>query len=235
MLKAVVFDRGGTLVRERPGEQVLHEILNPLGFHISPQDLARAEEASRDRWKGQYGSLPRGQRWNLDIRRDCLKAALESLKLPGDQDDLLIRLDTFWDSIRILGTYAGVRPCLSALAGSRIPMGVLAQTLRSSIEVRAELERLGVGRYFKAVLSVEDTPWDKPDPRTFQAIAERMGVSPSEVLFVGDDPEKDVEGARKAGMTPVLVVRRENATFEGVTVVQHLAQLPSLLPTLLTP
>ncbi|MDE1821834.1 MAG: HAD family hydrolase [Euryarchaeota archaeon] len=235
MIKAVVFDRGGTLIRERSGEEVLYEILNPMGFHLTPVLLNKAEEASRAHWREKYQSLPRGQRWTHEIRRDCLEEALKTLALPGDeetQQDLLRRLDEYWDAFRILGLYAGVRPCLGALAAERIPLGVLGQTLRSSIEVRAELERLGVGRYFRTVVSVEDTEWDKPDPRLFKLVAEKLGLPSGEVLFVGDDYERDAGGARAAGMVPLIVDRHDAVHVNDVTVVRSLAQIPGVLPSL---
>ena len=232
MIRAVIFDRAGTLVRERPGEEVLREILHPMGYERPAETYKKAETASRRRWREKYQGLPRGHRWSREVRRDCLQAALEVLALPGDQEELLARLDEQWDALRVHGLYGGVLPCLGALAASRIPMGVLAQTLRSSLEVRAELERLGVGRYFGAILSVEDTEWDKPDPKLFRAVADRLERPVSEVLFVGDDLAKDIVGARSAGMFAVLVDRHGATTAAGVTSVTTLAQIPALLNTL---
>jgi glucose-1-phosphatase len=42
----------------------------------------------------------------------------------------------------------------------------------------------------------------KPDPAIFRAVAERLGVSPAECLFV-DDKLHNAKGASKAGMTGV--------------------------------
>lgn len=232
MIRAVVFDRDGTLLRERKGEEVLQEILRPLGFDLAPEALRQAEGAARLRWRQKYQGLPRGHRWNREVRRDCLAASLESLHLPGDQEDLLRRLDENWDAFRVVGVFAGVMPCLGALASARIPMGVLATSMRSSPELRSDLEKLGIGRYLRFVASVEETEWDVPDPKLFLWLAEQFGLPPSQVLFVGDDPAKDIVGARAAGLVPVLVDRRGTAAPDGVTVVRTLAALPALLLTL---
>ncbi|CNF83358.1 HAD-superfamily hydrolase [Mycobacterium tuberculosis] len=43
----------------------------------------------------------------------------------------------------------------------------------------------------------------KPDPRAYEICAERLGVKPADVLFF-DDTERNVRGAREAGMRAEL-------------------------------
>ncbi len=45
----------------------------------------------------------------------------------------------------------------------------------------------------------------KPDRRAFEQVADELGVPAAACLFVGDDPQRDVAGARAAGMRAVLV------------------------------
>ncbi|WP_306223771.1 HAD family hydrolase [Bosea beijingensis] len=40
----------------------------------------------------------------------------------------------------------------------------------------------------------------KPDPAIFHLVCDRLGLSPAEILFVGDTPSADIEGPRKIGM-----------------------------------
>lgn len=47
----------------------------------------------------------------------------------------------------------------------------------------------------------------KPSPVPFIAIAQRTGVHPSRILFIGDSFEKDIIGARAVGMTGGLLLR----------------------------
>lgn len=47
----------------------------------------------------------------------------------------------------------------------------------------------------------------KPHPRIYALAAARMGVRPSESWFVGDGESDELAGARRAGMTPVLITR----------------------------
>ena len=47
----------------------------------------------------------------------------------------------------------------------------------------------------------------KPDPAIFAAALELAGAPPDEALHVGDTPEEDVDGARAAGIRPLLIDR----------------------------
>jgi putative hydrolase of the HAD superfamily len=45
----------------------------------------------------------------------------------------------------------------------------------------------------------------KPHPRGFLAAAERWGLAPDSILYVGDRPEVDAVGAAAAGMRCVVI------------------------------
>lgn len=54
--------------------------------------------------------------------------------------------------------------------------------------------------YFRAVVISEEVGIAKPDPRIFRPALEKIGVSASEVLYVGDSVSSDMAAARNAGM-----------------------------------
>lgn len=64
----------------------------------------------------------------------------------------------------------------------------------------ADVQRIGIGRYFRASLSATRLGVAKPDARIFHAGAQAAGVDSSEVLHVGDDALLDAQGALDAGM-----------------------------------
>ena len=70
---------------------------------------------------------------------------------------------------------------------------------------RGRLERSGLASCFRTVLISGEIGIAKPDPRFFLLGAERLGLSPSEVLCVGDVPATDIRGARAAGMASCWV------------------------------
>jgi putative hydrolase of the HAD superfamily len=68
----------------------------------------------------------------------------------------------------------------------------------------------------------------KPDPAIFARALDQAGARPEHTLHVGDSLDKDVGGARAAGLRALLVCRDDDPP-EGVEVIGTLAELPSLL------
>ena len=79
--------------------------------------------------------------------------------------------------------------------------------LASLTNGNADLQRVGIHAHFAHHICARDTGTAKPDPRIFLAAAERLGVSPAQILHVGDDPEMDMVGARDAGLRTAWINR----------------------------
>ena len=73
----------------------------------------------------------------------------------------------------------------------------------------ADVAAVGLGHLFTAAISAHEVGFAKPDPRTFVLACEKAGVSPDEVLHIGDDLEVDVRGARAAGLNAAWLRRPE--------------------------
>ena len=62
-----------------------------------------------------------------------------------------------------------------------------------------KLERLGLISYVDAMVTSEEAGVEKPHPKFFERCNEKSKCRPNEVLFIGDNPEKDYSGASLAG------------------------------------
>ena len=71
--------------------------------------------------------------------------------------------------------------------------------------VRDVLRHLGIAPYFRSVVLASEEGFAKPHPGLFRAAMRRLHLEEGEAIYVGDDPENDVEGARAAGMIPILI------------------------------
>ena len=76
--------------------------------------------------------------------------------------------------------------------------------------LRVILEHLGVSRFFAHVFLSSELGADKPDPRIYRRALELSGARPNETLHVGDDPERDWEGAVAAGLSIFQLERSRN-------------------------
>lgn len=64
----------------------------------------------------------------------------------------------------------------------------------------ANLERIGIRHLFHDVVTAVDVGAAKPARPIFVEAVNRAGVNAEEALHVGDHPDIDIDGARKAGM-----------------------------------
>ena len=58
------------------------------------------------------------------------------------------------------------------------------------------------------VVAGEDTPNVKPSRKPFTLVAERLGLPPRNCVYIGDNPNTDIQGAKGAGMMMILLKRR---------------------------
>jgi FMN phosphatase YigB (HAD superfamily) len=81
--------------------------------------------------------------------------------------------------------------------------------------VHRVLREQGLHGYFKTIVISGEVGFKKPDPRIFRHALEETRLSPEEAVYVGDT-EEDVQGAKGAGMTPILIARSETGTDPGL-------------------
>jgi putative hydrolase of the HAD superfamily len=62
----------------------------------------------------------------------------------------------------------------------------------------------GLDGFFYPVVTYTDTHSEKPNKEPFERALELLKLRPEEVLYVGDNPSKDIVGAKKAGMFTCL-------------------------------
>jgi 2-haloacid dehalogenase len=108
--------------------------------------------------------------------------------------------------LELLAMQACLLPHAAAALENLARRAALALVTNGISEVqRGRLERSGLARHFQAVLISGEIGIAKPDPRFFFLAAGQLGLSPSEVLCVGDVPATDIRGARAAGMASCWV------------------------------
>jgi HAD superfamily hydrolase (TIGR01509 family) len=121
---------------------------------------------------------------------------------------------------------ADVGEVLTFLRGRKIPVAILTRNNRSSVETVLDRHGLKVDLF---VTAEDDLP-PKPSPEPVLHIARRFGVSPSDVMIVGDF-RFDVMSGRAAGARTVFLT---NGALPGETgdadyVIDGLCELISII------
>ncbi len=66
------------------------------------------------------------------------------------------------------------------------------------------LKRIDADKYFTYFFSAKDLGVNKPDVNYFTLISNRINVKPGNCMMIGNDYEKDIIGARAAGMKTIF-------------------------------
>jgi len=83
--------------------------------------------------------------------------------------------------------------------------------------LRFILEHLGISKFFAHVFVSSELGADKPDPEIYRRALRLMNLKPSEVLHVGDDPERDWDAATAAGLSIFRLDRPKNSLCDLAT------------------
>jgi putative hydrolase of the HAD superfamily len=207
-LRAVLLDAAGTLIhlREPVGESYAR-IAREHGVDVPGW---RVDDAFRRVLRSAPSMLAAddaGERaWWRDVVRATFRAA-DQMQRFADFDACFDSLFAYFAQAETWRAATDAHAALATLhrAGRRVAVA-------SNFDHRlpALLAGLGLSRDLDLVWLPRDAGVAKPDPRFFVAACERLDVAPAEAVAVGDDPELDLEPARRAGLRAIDVASLAN-------------------------
>lgn len=77
--------------------------------------------------------------------------------------------------------------------------------------IHASLRKLKLTSFFNVVLVSEAVGWRKPSPKIFQKALKKLDLKADEVVYVGDTPLEDIQGAKSVGMKTVFMPSQFNS------------------------
>jgi putative hydrolase of the HAD superfamily len=115
---------------------------------------------------------------------------------------------------------------LNALKAQGLELGIISNFDSRLFNV---LRGLGLVGFFDSVTLSSLGHAAKPAPKIFQLALEKHGADPHEAVHVGDSIRDDVEGARRAKLSAVLIHRTPYPGSDHVVTIRTLAELPALI------
>lgn len=91
-------------------------------------------------------------------------------------------------------------------------LGIIANTITET-EIPDWLKEDDLTKYFETVILSSKFGHRKPGPEIYLEAARRVGVDPARSAYVGDNPSRDILGARLAGFGMAIILM-EPATLE---------------------
>jgi 2-haloalkanoic acid dehalogenase type II len=141
-----------------------------------------------------------------DLKHDMSALRRESIRLVlyrAGENPLLAEeaFEVFFAERQRVTLFDDALPALEFLA-ERYPIVALSNG-------NADVQRIGLSRFFRASISAREFGVGKPDPRIFHAAAGAVDVQPEDVLHIGDDVTLDALGALNAGMQAAWLNRAD--------------------------
>lgn len=98
--------------------------------------------------------------------------------------------------------------------------------------IHSILKRFGLGEFFDVILISREVGWVKPSPKIFQVALSSLNLRSNQCVFVGDDAEADIKGAKGVGMKTIFVSKKGSTCQEADATIHHVTQLPSAIDKL---
>jgi putative hydrolase of the HAD superfamily len=221
-IEAVLFDAVGTLIHpDPPAAEVYQRAGAELGAELSLEEVDRRFRtafavAFADSHSATSDAIEKAK-W-----REVVAAVFRDTPAPLDR--LFAEL---WDHFALSkhwSVYSDVAPMWRELEARGLQLGVASNyddRLPGALAGLPPLDRC------ERVYWSSRVGYAKPHAEYFHFIARLLNLPLDKILMVGDDPEKDIAGARAAGFSALLLDRQSRAPSSQS--MSTLAALPSLL------
>ncbi len=191
MLRALIFDVGGTLETEaafHPGAAALvRELLRREGIAVEESAWHAALVVALER---RAPDIVRAAIWSLADREAPVAHSVWARFVEGVHRRALTP------------SLPGLVDLLASLQASGYRLGALDD---SPSTLTARIDALGLDGLFDAVVSGVAINLAKPDPRLWLALCAQLAVEPPDCLMVGDRFDLDLAPARRLGMRTLLL------------------------------
>lgn len=224
--RLVLFDVGATLVDPHPSAQeVVLRTLRRHGLAVQSRDLARAEPLAWQRVAHLMPFQRYGQEESRAFWDAFYRALLDSL---GQADDGPLRAELYaaFQRLENWRLFPEAVPVLRELRARGFRLGVVSNWEEWLEDLLLALE---VHTLFDVIVASGPFGRAKPDPSIFARALELAGATAAEAVHVGDNPRDDVEGARVAGIRPILIDRGDRYAALEVERIKSLEELPARL------
>lgn len=209
MIRAVLFDAAGTLIRVR----------GSVGEAYAAVAAAHGVSVADDEIEQRFGtafrhmpplcfpgrSLAEIPALERNWWKELVRRVFAGVAFP-DFDAYFEELFEHFADPLSWELFPDVRPALDALADRAVRMAVVSNFDGRLTRI---CEGLGIEPFFETIVMSGRAGAAKPDAEIFRVALQAVGADAGEALHVGDSFEDDVRGAQSAGLRALRIARGE--------------------------
>jgi putative hydrolase of the HAD superfamily len=228
----VTFDLYDTLIELNPPRwERLAAAARKQGIETDAITLRDADRIAEDYFTEENGRVPIRERdiaGREAFRLELMRRWLEAAGLPHDAEttrQLRAAYVSEFDEVpdyRHYRLFDDVMPALEMLREAGVQTAVVSN---ADDDVTVVCVHFDFAPLMDLIVTSALVGYEKPDPRTYQAALEPLGVEPARALHVGDQPRSDIVGARGVGMGAVLIDRYDRHNGTEIPTVRNLTEL----------
>lgn len=231
-IKGILFDLYGTLIDIETDES-LDEIYRAIAHYLVYQGVYLHRGQVRERYYAimRQQKDARGEEYpEIDVEAIwnelLLQQGIKSGYMRGQQAKVIAHIYRGISRKR-LRLYPNVKEVLNELqARYQLALVSDAQPCFALPEIRA----VGLEGYFNPVIISSYYGFRKPDSRLFNKALDKMGISRSEAITVGNDMFRDIYGAQLLGIRTIFFDSNQGAkTHENVVPAYRVQQFEDIL------
>ncbi len=211
-IKALFFDLDQTLGNDRESNQrSLSEVMPMIREtfpHLDESIFTHIFFKTNNAHWGNYDESPIGSMKDpVEVRTHIFEDSFKHLDLSPNNGFSASLAKIFQETrAKTYRCFEDTLPVLQTLQG-KIPMVLV--TNGNSIMQRLKLEVCNLNPYLQHIFIAQEVGESKPKPTIFRQALQAVQLQPHEVLMVGDNPEKDIFGAKSVGLQTAWIIRNE--------------------------
>ncbi len=220
MVKAVIFDLDDTLIPERQYVE--------SGFKHIAKIISNKYEFSEEKVFRDLLTLFKKSHKNVFNR------LMDTYKNNYSSDTILYLVEEYRNHIPDIHFYDDVLNCISNLKTKGIKVGIITDGI--AYTQRQKLKAVKAYEYFDEIILTDELGREywKPHPRAFEEMRLKLKVEFNEMIYVGDNPEKDFYISSIYPIKTIRIIReklihKDKKYFKGIKEYFRVKNLDELL------
>ena len=205
--KAVVFDQGNTLILD-PFKKTIESQKDKLRGLFENHNITINTQEIIDEWIKSNQKINYPNIGHFLQEEPIIHDALRSLGVSSDIAAILgpellkeYRIG-LKEIIECDPRTLKVKKTLEKLKNKGKRLGVFSDDRIIGLDI--VLKYMDIKQYFEYIETSESINIEKPDPRVFEHILNHFKLPENQVTYVGDNPARDIDGAKAKGLNVIL-------------------------------